>query len=142
MMKEVARDRDAMVAGMNPTIRDGQYVFCTTTDLLTATAAFGEAIAYFREDEGDTLVLGLDAASEHGFDTSVPMAWITLNVFSALDGVGLTAAIAPALADVGMPCNVVAAFHHDHLFVPHHRAGEALAILERIQQSITPLRGG
>ena len=49
-----------------------------------------------------------------------------LQVHSALDGVGLTAAVAGALAAAGIACNVIAAFHHDHLFVPAARAGAVL----------------
>jgi hypothetical protein len=43
--------------------------------------------------------------------------------------VGLTATVATALAEAGIACNVVAGFHHDHLFVPWERREDALAIL-------------
>jgi uncharacterized protein len=49
------------------------------------------------------------------------MRQITLDVHSALDGVGLTAAVAVALAAEGIPCNMIAAHHHDHVFVPPAR---------------------
>jgi hypothetical protein len=58
-----------------------------------------------------------------------------LTVHSALDGVGLTAAVASALADAGIPCNMVAAFHHDHAFVPLDDAPRALAILQDLAAS-------
>ena len=48
---------------------------------------------------------------------------------SALAAVGLTAAIATALAKVGISANVIAGYHHDHIFVPWSRRYEALAIL-------------
>lgn len=51
---------------------------------------------------------------------------------SALEAVGLTAAVALALTDAGISCNVVAGFHHDHLFVPFGRAAEAVAVLEAL----------
>lgn len=57
------------------------------------------------------------------------MRQITLDVHSALDGVGLTAAVASALSDHGIACNVVAAHHHDHVFVPEAWAEEALTVL-------------
>jgi uncharacterized protein len=44
----------------------------------------------------------------------------------------LTAAVAAALADAGISANVVAAFHHDHVFVPARRADEALDCLRRL----------
>ena len=52
---------------------------------------------------------------------------------SALDGVGLTAAVSGALAAEAIPCNVVAAFHHDHIFVPSGMAERALAVLKALQ---------
>jgi uncharacterized protein len=59
-------------------------------------------------------------------------AWITLTVHSDLADVGLTAAFSAALAEVGISCNVLAAFHHDHLLVPADRLDDALAALERL----------
>jgi hypothetical protein len=50
-----------------------------------------------------------------------------------LDGVGLTGAVASALSDAAIPCNVVAAFHHDHLFVPADLAEAALHVLLDVQ---------
>jgi hypothetical protein len=38
------------------------------------------------------------------------------------------------LASVGIPCNVIAAFHHDHLFVPFANREHALEILKHLQQ--------
>ena len=54
---------------------------------------------------------------------------ITLSAYSGLHAVGLLAAIAGKLASAGISLNVVSAFHHDHLFVPTDRAGEAMALL-------------
>jgi hypothetical protein len=62
-----------------------------------------------------------------------PMRCITLNVFSSLEGVGLTAAVSTALGDNGIPCNMVAAFHHDHVFLPSEMCGQAMEILLSLQ---------
>jgi hypothetical protein len=62
----------------------------------------------------------------------MPFARITLTVHSALEGVGLTAAVSGALAEQGIACNVVAGFHHDHLFVPWERREEALGVLRKV----------
>jgi hypothetical protein len=67
-----------------------------------------------------------------GAGEGAAFARITLMVHSALEGVGLTAAVAAALAEVGIACNVVAAFHHDHLLVPWDRRDEALVLLQRL----------
>ena len=58
-------------------------------------------------------------------------AWLSLGVHSALDAVGLTAAVATALARHGIACNVLAGFHHDHLLVAAERRDDALAVLAR-----------
>jgi hypothetical protein len=55
--------------------------------------------------------------------------WITLGVQTTLQQVGLTASFAGRLAEAGISCNVVAGFHHDHLFVPRDRADEAVVLL-------------
>ncbi len=81
------------------------------------------AFALIREEEGITAIL----PEERG-----DFARITLTVHSALEGVGLTAAVAGALAEWGIACNVVAGFHHDHLFVPWKRREEALDVLQRL----------
>jgi hypothetical protein len=59
-----------------------------------------------------------------------PWARISLTVHSDLAAVGLTAAFAGALGREGISCNVIAAVHHDHLFVPWDRRFDALAALE------------
>lgn len=118
---------------MTPVLKSGQYVFCAAGDRDWAAL---EPLAMFREAEGVSLILERDAAEAAGFPVEGPMALITLNVYSALDGVGLTAAVATALARVGIACNMVAALHHDHVFVPTERAEEALAILLALQASV------
>ena len=125
----VVRNTAAMIAGMDPALAEGEYVFCTTSDPSLAQACFSKAIATFQEREGTSFVLPVDTAASLGFDHSVQMRCITLNVYSALDGVGLTAAVASALAGAEISCNMVAAFHHDHVFIPSARAVDALAIL-------------
>jgi hypothetical protein len=129
------RETAAMIAGMAPARRPGSYVFCTTPDRERAALALPQAIAVFAEDEGTSLVLAVAEAARLGFETSLPMACITLTVHSALDGVGLTAAVAGALAAEGIACNMVAGYHHDHVFVPADRADDALAVLQALRSS-------
>lgn len=122
------RDTAAMIAGMDPVLDPGPWVFAAFPPDRAAALA-PRAFALIREDEAVTLILPQDVARDAGADVSLPMARITLRVHSALDGVGLTAAVASALAGLGIPCNMVAGYHHDHAFVPADRADEAMAVL-------------
>lgn len=83
----------------------------------------------FREAEGTTLVLRREEAEAAGLAGIFPSRLITLGVHSALDAVGFLAAVAQRLAREGIGVNPVAAFHHDHLFVPVDRAEDALRAL-------------
>jgi len=60
---------------------------------------------------------------------SDPWARISLTVHSDLAAVGLTAAFAGALGREGISCNVIAGYHHDHLFVQWDRRFDAVAAL-------------
>ena len=57
------------------------------------------------------------------------LAVMPAGLFSDLEGVGLTAAVSTTLADANISCNVIAATHHDHIFVPEDRCEEAIARL-------------
>jgi hypothetical protein len=46
-----------------------------------------------------------------------------------LDAVGLTAAFANKLKDYDISANVIAGYYHDHIFVQHAVAEQALAAL-------------
>ncbi|MGK0205392.1 MAG: hypothetical protein ACI89X_004754 [Planctomycetota bacterium] len=117
---------------LDPELHDGVYVF--TTVPLSANTAGLDVVATMREQEGLTLVLPEMQAKQRGFDLAFRCAWITLRVDSALEAVGLTAALARALADESIACNVIAGTHHDHLFVPVARAADALQCLRDLQR--------
>jgi len=134
MTHHLVRERKAMLAGMTPTLKAGIYHFCTTDDAAVLASLTSRSLAMFREDEGTALILSEHDAQAYGFDLSMPMSRIVLEVFSALDGVGLTAGVAVALADAGIPCNMVAAYHHDNVFVPEPMARRAVEILLGVQR--------
>ena len=127
------RNTSAMLAAMAPILDPETYVFCSTADERAIASAATEALGSFREDEGVSLIIERGAAEALGFGARLLMRRIVLTVNSALDGVGLTAAVASALTMEKISCNMVAAFHHDHIFVPADKAGEALAILKDLQ---------
>lgn len=92
-----------------------------------------DAIAVFRESEGTTVILPLDHAIARTVRSQLDAAWITLRVHSDLAAVGLTAAVSTALAEAGISCNIIAAVHHDHLFVPAADADRAMDVLRALQ---------
>lgn len=134
-MQETVNTASGMIGGMTPVLQPGEFVFVTTQDVSLAGTLATEALASFREAEGMSLVITAERAAAAGLNADQPMRCITLNVYSALDGVGLTAAVATALAAGDIPCNMIAAFHHDHAFVPSHLADKALAALIALQNS-------
>jgi hypothetical protein len=87
------------------------------------------ALAMVEEIEGTTLVVPRDAARRAGLTPLFEAAWLTIGVHSSLEAVGLTAAVATRLAEAGIPANVLAGYHHDHVLVPVDRADEAIAAL-------------
>ncbi|WP_209021243.1 ACT domain-containing protein [Paracoccus ravus] len=129
----LAHTASEMIKGMSPRLRSGRFVFATTTDPDQAARLISEALCIYREAEGLSLILPLALASREGLACDLPMICITLEVFSALQGVGLTAAVSAALAGQGIPCNMVAAYHHDHVFVPESHSGEAMRALIELQ---------
>lgn len=124
---------DALLRSLQPRLHPRSVVYAS------AGAAFDwrslEPIGLFREDEGWTLIVDEAVAQAAGLPVHMRAAWITLTVNSDLHAVGLTAAVAGALADAGIACNVVAAVQHDHLFVPAERGPRALELLQALQQS-------
>ncbi|NQY13600.1 MAG: ACT domain-containing protein [Henriciella sp.] len=79
----------------------------------------------FQESEGLTVVT---TASETT-PSENRWAWLELSVYSDLQAVGFLAAVAEALAAADIPCNAIAAYHHDHIFVPSSRAADAIATI-------------
>ena len=90
--------------------------------------------AAIAEAEGVTIVAPLADMAAGGM-TSDPWARISLTVHSDLAAVGLTAAFAGALGRVGISCNVIAGYHHDHLFVQWDRRADALAALKALSDA-------
>ncbi len=127
------RETRQMLAGLNPILDEEEVVFCATTDAHLIAEAQASALGWFREREGASLILPRGVAERLGFPVSLPMRRIVLEVNSALDGVGLTAAVSAALGAESIPCNMVAAYHHDHVFAPSGMAERALAILTALQ---------
>lgn len=110
-------DLGRLLAEMRPVLHDERYGF----ELLDPDAPLpANVFALIWEAEGMTLIAPFPDGD---------WARISLTVHSSLSAVGLSAAVARALADKGLPANIVAAWHHDHILVPWERRNEALETL-------------
>ena len=124
------------VAAMDPQ-PDPQHWRFVLIEPSLAPQLLGAAIGTFREDEGVTAIVPVEIADECGLG-GPDFSRITLNVFSDLEETGLTAAVSGALAEARIACNIVATFHHDHVFVPTGSAERALEILQALQAAASP----
>ncbi|BAS13495.1 N-Acetyltransferase [Arthrobacter sp. Hiyo8] len=126
-------DLTTLLGSMHPVLRDGDYVYALWPH---GKALEGDIEAAVREAEGLTVVLRREEAGRLGLSYDFVAAWITLQIHSALDAVGLTAAVSSALTAAGISCNVLAGFHHDHLLVPSAERGRAMEVLKLLGQGV------
>ena len=127
-------DLAELIRSMHPVQVAGEFVHVS----VDAPDPDLPAHAMVREPEGITYVLPRAEADRRGLAYDFVAAWITLRVHSALEAVGLTAAVSAALASAGISCNVLAGRVHDHLLVPHERSDEAVAVLVALARSSAP----
>jgi uncharacterized protein len=127
------RDLQALLTGMKPEMHPDIFVFSTISAQTEIPAAIRPLLT-FHEHEGTTLVVRREEAESLGLAYQFVSRLITLTVHSSLEAVGFLAAITARLAETGISVNAVSAFYHDHLFVPHDRADEALARLQEMMR--------
>ncbi|MCA8951941.1 MAG: ACT domain-containing protein [Planctomycetes bacterium] len=121
----------ALPVGLAPELQPGTYAFVSVAH--GASLEGLDAIATMREAEGLTVVLPLARAVERGLAVAAEFAWITLATPTELTAIGVTAAFAGALANAGIPCNVIAGVRHDHVFVPSAAADRAVGLLGEVE---------
>ncbi len=120
-------DLAAMVSTLSVQRRPGVFAYIAVE--VPTPGLIAAAHAVVKEGRLTTIVLPVEAAERAGQATDVRFAWLTLTVQSSLDAVGLTAVVSARLAAIGIPCNVLAGFHHDHLLVPVDRVDDATSAL-------------
>jgi len=125
-------DLDNLLALLQPSLLPGDFVFCSLAKSKYGDLAELQPIASFQEEEGLTLVLDRQAADDAGLAYESIFNRITLMVHSSLDAVGLTAAVSSRLAAKGISANMIAAYYHDHVFVPKDKAQLALRLLTEL----------
>ena len=122
-------DLNKLLVLLEPNLLPSDFVFCTAANLKYGDLAELQPIASYQEEEGLTLVLDKKAADGAGLAYDSVFNCITLTMHSSLDAVGLTAAISGKLAANGISANIIAAYHHDHVFVQKCNAQSALQLL-------------
>ena len=145
-------DLGQLLSSMSPRLLEGEYVFVSlpystssppsiqiisaegpsstsTNDSAAKLEIFETCLMSFQEREGWSFLLPLAYAKSKGYSYDGVFKGITLDVHSSLEAVGLTAAVSTALATAGLSANVIAATHHDHVFVGAADADAALAVL-------------
>jgi hypothetical protein len=125
------RNLELLLQNMKPEMKDGVFVYCTVADNMDIPGTI-RPVFIFHEREGTTLVVRREEAEHIGLPYQFPSRLITLTVHSSLDAIGFLAAITARLSQSGISANAVSAFYHDHLFVPHDRAEEALRHLKEL----------
>jgi hypothetical protein len=123
---------NTLLASLKPELQKGEYVFFTMAEVTGVDLS--EAVCTFREKEGLSVILPREIADNQHIEYSFIASWITLNVYSSLESTGLTAAISKALNDENISCNAVAAFYHDHIFVPREDGDRAMEVLKKLQE--------
>lgn len=123
-----------LLAAMAPELHEAEMVFCSFPKGEIEDKLFLSAMGFFKEREGITLIIRRTDAERHGVPFQTVLKAITLTVHSSLEAVGLTAAISGRLALRGISANVVAAYYHDHVFVPVSDAERALLALHVLQK--------
>ena len=134
----------SLLASLQPALVEDTYVFVTRPNARYGDGAELDPIASFMENEGLTMIVLKDRADRQGEKYHGVFRMITLQVHSELNAVGLTATVADTLAKQKIPANIVAAYHHDHVFVLDSRAQDALNLLNELMsetRSIHPTAG-
>ncbi|CAM3991476.1 ACT domain-containing protein [Nocardiopsis gilva] len=127
-MSTSERDLTRLLTGMEPELRPGRYVFTHAERVPEGL----HPVVTVAEDEALTIVCAQEEADAAGLPYDYVAAWVTLRIHSALDAVGLTAAVSSVLAEADMSCNVIAGYYHDHLFVSHDDGPQAVDLLRSL----------
>jgi hypothetical protein len=131
-------DLSVLLASLDPVLDPREFGYAIMPHDTPLPTAF-RPLGVFHEDEGVTLIAPAADLAAAGIAALTGLARLTMMVQSSLEAVGMTAAMATALTRSGISANVVAAYHHDHIFVPWDRRDEAVAVLRSLAG---PAQGG
>ncbi|NPD47358.1 ACT domain-containing protein [Lentimicrobium sp. S6] len=125
-------DINYVLKNLSPQLKKGVFVFCSIDHVKNIKEE--NIMASIVETEGRTIVLKKEIADSLKLPYSVTMNWITLNVNSSLELVGLSAIISKKFTDHHISCNLMAGYYHDHIFVPEEDSNMAIKLLHELSQ--------
>ncbi|AKE52140.1 ACT domain-containing protein [Kangiella geojedonensis] len=125
------KELSALLSDLKPTLDPEEYVFC----LLEKVPVTLHPLSVFQEEEGVSIICKKQDAELHKLEFEGIYKRITLAVYSSLEAVGLTAVVSKVLTEANISANVVAAYCHDHVFVPEARAVEALELIRGLDRT-------
>jgi hypothetical protein len=120
-------DLQTVLDSMQIALDEVAYGFAMVAE--DASPASKGILATFREDEGLTIIAPVAYLEKHRIKHEGPFAKLTVEVHTSLELVGLTAALTTKLTKHGISANVVAAYYHDHIFVPYNMRAQAVHAL-------------
>lgn len=126
-----------LIAHLSPVLLNDDYVFCSVGPDRAAPCLALPPLATFQENEGLSIIVTRAQADALDLEYESVHRCITLQVHSSLTAVGLTAAVSAVLANAGLSANVVAGYHHDHVFVPAESASMALDLIRKLSRNGT-----
>ena len=121
-----------LITNMKPVLNEGEYVFASVSDI--ALIPRDITICEIKEQEGITVVLSKKDAERLELPFEFVAAWITLDIHSSLEAVGLTAAFSTELGKNNISCNVIAGYYHDHIFVDKKDEDKAMRVLREMSK--------
>lgn len=127
------KDLKKLLVSMSPEIFAQEYVFYSFQDAQYGDYMELEPVVAISESEGLTLVIPKSKADEKNLHYNSVFRKITLNVYSSLDAIGLTAAFSNKLTEHGISANVIAGYYHDHIFVQSELAEKAIEALNEFE---------
>jgi len=109
---------------LEPKLLDGAFEYKT---IEIGKPIPSNAIAMIKESSAVTIIV--PTAKTDG----EVWAWIINETITPLTASGITAAFSQALSEAKIPCNILAAYYHDHILVPYHMKEQAIELLNNLE---------